>query len=116
MPIQPPGASPAPVIKSAGPARLSHCTFRVENGSGPAGSARSYSDGGNLTVEDCFFEGFDTALEVHSIGGTTTTLRQTMIVPAGEPACRHRPPHRPDRPAWGLRMEFIERRPGGLDA
>ena len=33
-----PGTSPAPIIKSAGPARLRHCTFRVEHGSNPAGS------------------------------------------------------------------------------
>ena len=101
---QAPGTSPAPVIKSAGPARLSHCTFKVEHGSNPAGSRAVVSDGGDLTVEDCFFAGFATALEVHSIGGKTTTLRQSMIVPvAGRPS----PSAPPDTPAWGLRMEFM---------
>ena len=36
-----PGTSPAPIIKSAGPARLHHCTFRVEQGSNPPARARS---------------------------------------------------------------------------
>ena len=63
-----------------------------------------------MTVEDCFFAGFATALEVHSIGGKTTTLRQSMIVPAaGRPSA----PVSPDTPAWGLRMEFMSGGPAG---
>ena len=76
----------------------------METGSDPAGSRAVDSEGGDLTVEDCFFAGFATALEVHSIGGATTTLRQSMIVPA---AGRPSPSVPPDRPGWGLRMEFM---------
>jgi serine/threonine protein kinase len=100
-----PGTGPAPIIRSTGTTRLRRCTLRVEHGPNPAGARAILSDGGDLTVEDCFFEGFETALEVHSIGGPTTTVRQTMIVPGAGQAP-------PAHPGWGLRMAFMSGQAG----
>jgi hypothetical protein len=101
-PGQAPGKDPAPLMNFAGDAHLRHCTLRVENRRGPAGSRALLSDGGKLIVENCFFAGFDTALEAHAVGGSTTSLSQTMIVPAALQAPVRVPP--PDGPAWGLKM------------
>lgn len=98
----PPGKALVPLIRSTYKIQLRHCTFRVENGPAPTCARAIYSDGGDLTVENCFFEGFPTALEIHALGGLTTSLKQTMIVPAGP-----RSVSPSDRPAWGLRVEFM---------
>ena len=57
-------------------------------------------DGGNLTVENCWFKGFQTGLEIHLIGGSTTLVRQTMVVPATRAVAD-------SSAGWGFRMQFM---------
>ena len=69
------------------------------------GDCALLADGSNLTIENCWFKGFSTALEVHAIGGSTTLLKQTMIVPAT--------PGVADSAGWGVRMQFMGGTLGG---
>jgi hypothetical protein len=52
-----------------------------------------------VTIENCFFKGFHAALEVHAIGGSTTMVKQTIIVPAREPGS--------ELAGWGIRLQFM---------
>jgi len=100
----PPGSTaspiPAPIILAGGPAQIRYCSFEVANGIKTTGTRALVADGSNLTIENCWFKGFQTALEVHAIGGSTTQVTQTMIVPAT--------PRRVDSSSsWGFRMQFM---------
>ena len=100
----PPGSTasptPAPIILAGGPAQIRYCGFEVLNGTKVTGMHALVADGNNLTIENCWFKGFQTALEVHAIGGSTTLVKQTMIVPAtrrvADPSA-----------GWGLKMQFM---------
>jgi serine/threonine-protein kinase len=99
--------APAPLILAAGKVQLRHCTFAVEAQGRPmpAPTQAIVADGGELTVESCWFRGFDTALVVRAVAGTTTRIQQTLadageVAPAGSPAAKD----------WILRVEFM---PGG---
>ncbi len=59
-------------------------------------------DGSNLKIENCWFKGFQTALEVHAIGGSTTLVKQTMIVPA-----TRRVKSSSESAGWGVRMQLM---------
>ena len=63
------------------------------------GTRALVADGSNLTIENCWFKGFQTALEVHAIGGSTTLVKQTMIVPATRRGA--------ESAGWGLKMQFM---------
>ena len=109
---QPAGQQTAltPVIKSAGPARLSSCLFTLKNGVPVAGSRAIIADGANLTVENCCFQGLDTAIETHPSGGTTTLVRQTMILPGANQSSISPSSARTSllegSSNWGLRVQF----------
>ena len=94
---QTPGAgnNPAPIIQAAGPVQLRYCAFEVDQGTDPHGSRALVCDGGTLTVENCWFNGFETALDVRSIGDSTTTVRQTMLIALRKKRPARRPPPRP---------------------
>src|SRR5271157_381571 len=106
----PPGSTasptPAPIILAGGPAQIRNCGFEVVNGTKVTGMRALVADGNNLTIENCWFKGFQTALEVHAIGGSTTLVKQTMIVSAtrrvADPSA-----------GWGLKMQFMGGNPRG---
>jgi hypothetical protein len=52
-----------------------------------------------LTVTGCWFEGFDTSLDIAAFRGSTTTVKQSMLIRAKgkEPSL-----------GWGLRLEKID--------
>jgi hypothetical protein len=100
----PPGSTasptPAPIILGGGPAQICYCNFEVLNGTKVTGTRALVADGNNLTIENCWFKGFQTALEVHAIGGSTMLVKQTIIMPAtrrvADPSA-----------GWGLKMQFM---------
>ena len=106
---QTPGAgnNPAPIIQAAGPVQLRYCAFEVEQGTDPHGSRALVSDGGTLTVENCWFNGFETALDVRSIGDSTTTVRQTMLIALRKETAGSSPAAAPVDTGWGLRLEHL---------
>jgi eukaryotic-like serine/threonine-protein kinase len=119
-PDPPPGgrAGPAPIIQAGGPAQFRHCAFEVATGTKVNGTRAIVADGGDLTIENCWFKGFQAALEVHAIGGSTTLVRQTMVVPAtrrmaGSTSTSSSPPSSPapasssESTGWGFRMQFL---------
>jgi len=100
----PPGSTanhtPVPIILVGGPAQIRYCSFEVVSGVKVTGTRAFVADGSNLTIENCWFKGFQTAIEVHTIGGSTTLVKQTMIVPATRRSA--------DLPTgWGLKMQFM---------
>ncbi len=103
------GRNPAPIIQAAGPVQLTYCAFEVEHGTNLHGSRAVVADGGTLTVENCWFNRFETALDVHSIGDSTTTVRQTMLIaPQKETAgAGLSPPAASEDTGWGLRVENL---------
>ena len=101
------GSNPAPIIQAAGPVQLKYCAFEVEHGADQHGSRALVSDGGTLTVENCWFNGFETALDVHSIGDSTTTVRQTMLIAPRKETAGSSPPAASEDTGWGLRMENL---------
>ena len=75
------------------------------NGTKVNGTRALVADGSNLTIENCWFKGFQTALEVHAIGGSTTLVKQTMIVPATRRVA--------ESAGWGFKMQFMGGNPRG---
>jgi|GEM_PF-995260 len=88
----------APLIEALGNVRLEHCAF---NATGSVVDSRAVVvEGGRFTLNGCWFQGFDTALDIASIGDSASSVSQSMIV-RGKAG---------DQPiGWGLRV----RRMGG---
>jgi hypothetical protein len=113
------GADPGPIIEAAGPALLRYCALEVENKSDRRGARALVSNGGALTVENCWFEGFETALEVHCIGGSAPTVRQTMMIskqmnPVSSSSVPSESiPFASESSGWGLRVKFLGGGPAG---
>ncbi len=99
LPGGPASPTPAPIILAGGPAQIRYCAFEVVNGTKLNGTRALVADGSNLTIENCWFKGFQTALEVHAIGGSTTLVTQTMIVPATRRVA--------ESAGWGFKMQFM---------
>ena len=112
------GVGPPPTILAAGPVRVTQCAFLLEGTAGPPGSCAITVDGGNLTVENSWFKGFDTALDVRAIGNSTTTLRQTMTIGgalrSAAPAPASSGPDQAAARGWGIRMQFHGGRRAGI--
>lgn len=102
---KPASPSPPPIFLAAGVASFNRCSFRTEPIAGFAGSRAIQFEGGSLSVVGCWFEGFDAAIDVRTIAGATTVVRQTMFVPGGTPTEAVKRGH-PVRTGWGLRMRF----------
>lgn len=77
-------ASKSPFILAAGHVKLRNTRISVE-GSPAKGCRAIVSEGGELNVEGCFFQGFDRALEIRTLGKTSTHISQTMFVPSFQP-------------------------------
>jgi hypothetical protein len=102
--------SPSPVILTGGPAYFHHCAFVLDDSSRVAGTRAVLADGGSLTVENCWFKGFDVALDIRAIGGITNLLKQTLTIPPTREAITV--PSRPpvscvDGSGWGIRVQFL---------
>ncbi len=95
-----PSPASVPIILTGGPALIRHCAFSVANGTQVSTAHALVADGSNLTVENCWFKGFQTALEVHAVGGSTTRVKQTMIVPVNRSLGD-------SGTAWGIGMQFM---------
>lgn len=96
---------PPPIFLAAGEARFDRCAFRTAETSGFAGSRAIRFEGGNLSVDGCWFEGFDAAIEVRAFAGASSVVRRTMFVPGGTPTEAAKA-GRPVRTGWGLQMRF----------
>jgi serine/threonine-protein kinase len=88
-----------PLIEVGGNLTLERCAFTATGA--VKGSRAVASEGGSLTVHGCWFDGFDTALDVAAFAGSATTIKQSMMVRAKTDA----------QPiGWAVR---IRRTPGG---
>ena len=106
-------ASPAPATLDRGrrqdnqdrPLRL-----RVVGNPGLKDSRAIFCNGGELEVDCCWFEGFDTAIDIDAVDRMPARIQQTMIV--GAPA-----QPQPAKPrGWGVkfRATWVEGRPRSL--
>jgi serine/threonine protein kinase len=73
-----------PLIVAATTAKLERCAFKVGGDARVRGSRAFFSSGGALTVDRCWFQGFDEAVEVAAMGKAHTQIRQTVFFPAGD--------------------------------
>jgi len=98
-----PASTPPPVITAAGITEIDRCAFKTVDPRVKA-SCAVFSNGGRLTVNNCWFEGFDKAIEIDGTNGTRTNIQQTMIVP--EP-CKD-PAQVPlaESYGWGVKLRF----------
>lgn len=99
-----PKAATPPVLKSAGNAHFRNCQFLLKDNLWIAGSQAIVSEGGNLTVENCSFQGLDTAIEVRASGGSLTELRNTMIISPGNRTSATRESGESRPCGWGIKM------------
>jgi serine/threonine-protein kinase len=100
------------ILTSGGAVQFRHCAFETGEERSVAGTRAVVVDGGNLTVENCWFKGFDAAFEVRTSRGSTTVVRQTMVIPAGSRASTSTasssdPASTSLRAGWGLRLELM---------
>ena len=77
---KPPSPAPPPVITTVNSVQIDRCAFKVASGPNPKGCLAIQSDIGVLEVDRCWFEGFDSAIEVAADFRTNVRIRQTMIV------------------------------------
>ncbi len=75
----PPTVPPAVITTTSG-ARIERCAFKVVSRSKPKGSVAFQSDIGVLEIDRCWFEGFDSAIDISADSRTDVQLAQTMIV------------------------------------
>ena len=99
-----PSAPPA-VIMTASSSKIDRCAFKVAPGPKPRGSIAVQSDIGNaLEVDRCWFEGFDTAIEISADHRTGVRISETMIVRA---PVRGRDEVQPGEGyGWGVKLRF----------
>ena len=98
-------AAPPPLISSAATTTLKRCAFRVASASKPRGSRAVFADMGALTVDRCWFEGFDEAIEISAGRGTRTEIKQTMFVPPSERDPAQDAHH--EWYGWGIKVKFV---------
>ena len=67
---------------------------------GPDGCRAMTVDGTKLTVDRCWFQGFDKAIQVNAFNGSLAEIRQTMIVA--------RPPTATDWYGWGVEVQLMQ--------
>jgi eukaryotic-like serine/threonine-protein kinase len=96
-----------PVIKAAGFVRIERCAFQVEKSPGPDGSRVLTVEGKDLTIDRCWFQGFDKAIHIDAFNGSFA-IRQTMIV-SGSPVAPATP-SATDWYGWGVEVQLT---PGG---
>jgi serine/threonine-protein kinase len=105
---------PPPIIKIAGPAHLERCLFKLKNSGRVDRSRAIVAEGGDLSVRRCCFQGLDTAVEVHAIGGSISEFQETMAIPASNasPITDSLPPTSAMAGffGWGIKLQFF---PGG---
>ena len=100
----PVSAAPPAVITTMSSAKFDRCAFKVAPGSHPKGCRAVQSNIGVLEVNRCWFEGFDSAIEVAAESRTNVQVRQTMIVrgPVREPT--EASPS--EGYGWGVKLRF----------
>jgi eukaryotic-like serine/threonine-protein kinase len=99
-------ASPAPpaVITTMGSAKFDRCAFKVAPGPHPKGCRVLQSNIAVLEVDRCWFEGFDSAIEVAAESRTNVQIRQTMIVRAAVRESTET--SRSEGYGWGVKLRF----------
>ena len=95
--------APSAVITAAGKAKIERCAFKVTGSPHVKDSRAIFSNGGALEVDRCWFEDFDTAIEVSAINRTVTRIQQTMIVLAVE-AAQAQPV---ELYGWGVKVQYV---------
>ncbi len=79
-------AATPPLIMTAGKCELDHCELRAAPAGGYPGSCAVRTDGSGMKIDHCWFEGFETAFEIHALAGATHVIRESMFVPGGTPS------------------------------
>ena len=103
-PAVPNSPPPPAVITAANSLKVDRCAFKVAPGPHPKGCRVVQSDIGVLDLDRCWFEGFDSVIEVAADLRTSVRIRHTMIVYApvrdlveGSPG---------DGYGWGAKLRF----------
>jgi eukaryotic-like serine/threonine-protein kinase len=98
--------SPAPpaVLTTASSAKIDRCAFKVAPGPHPKGCSVVQSNIGVLEVDRCWFEGFDSAIEVAAELRTSVRIKHTMIVRA--PVGDSTEPSPGEGYGWGVKLRF----------
>lgn len=102
------GTSPvrAPVIHAAGAVKIERCSFEVAGSVRPDGCRAILMEGGNLTVDRCWFQGFDRAIRVQSYSTTVTRIGQTMIVPGPGASASADAGSTPELRGWAIGVDL----------
>jgi serine/threonine-protein kinase len=93
------------LVATAGKLTVKRCAFRLVGSPPLKGSRAIYCDGGVLSVDRSWFEGFDEAVDLAAYPGTAARVSQTMIVPASGRAPKE--PQGPEFYGWGVKLEPI---------
>jgi hypothetical protein len=94
-----------PAIQAVGRAKLERCGFRVAYATQRCRSRAVVSEGGMLQVKRCWFEGFDSAIEVSILRDAVAQIQQTMIVPS--PGLPLRETQSPAWHGWGVKAQLV---------
>jgi serine/threonine-protein kinase len=100
-----PSPAPPPLIMAAGTVTLDHCAFQVVGSPCLKDSRALVVDGNDLTVEGCWFQGFDRAIKVIAYDGTEAKIQQTMIVAA--PGGIQPRATAPGLHGWGVEVQLV---------
>jgi eukaryotic-like serine/threonine-protein kinase len=99
-----PSPAPPAVITTMIDSKIDRCEFKVAAGPKPKGSVAVQSNIGTLEVNRCWFEGFDSAIQVAADFRTNVRLKQTMIV---RPTVRDSAEVQPrEGYGWGIKLRF----------
>ncbi len=98
-----------PVIHAFGRrVQIQRCAFEVI-GPRPDGGRALVAEGTSVTLNQCWFSGFDQAIQVKVYDSTVTAISQTMVVPG--PGMHPAPTSPPELRGWALGIEIA--RAGG---
>jgi serine/threonine-protein kinase len=98
-----PAPAPPPLIKAAGTVTLERCAFQVAGNGQVKDSSVMALEGNKLTVERCWFQGFDKPIKVLAFQQTVVRLKQTIIVAGTSPTAA------PGAHGWGVEVEIAAR-------
>ena len=103
-PAVPTSPVPPAVIAMASGLKMDRCAFRVAPGPHPKGCRVVQSNIGVLDLDRCWFEGFDSVIEVAADYRTSVRMSQTMIVRAPARDFAEVPPG--EGYGWGVKLRF----------
>ncbi len=99
------GEAVLPLLQAAGRVRLERCSFEVVGDRTIPGLRALNSEGVTVSVDRCWFRGFDEAIQVRAFDQTAAEIRQSMFVPGAGAVGSPMGPE-PGR-GWAIGLEIL---------